>query len=520
MAKQTIKIESILGGIQPSLYFSAKDQYLDAVAVDPDLPVGDSDISAIKTSGVLIPTAYEDFTGANLTATPLWLLTNPKDTKIYTYLNNGRIISYTNAFASETLVGTAGTSSGNGFAYYNNYLYYASNTDIGRYGPLDGTPALDDDAWTSAVLGSQTALTDTTYPSLNGIEMPNHPMHVHVDNQLYVGDVVDGQGVIHAIKTTKTTNEGDTNDNSQFNVLDLPFGFIPTDIESYGTDLVISAIQTTNSTITQGKAVLFFWDTTSDSFYRQVTLPDPYVTALLNNNGILYLWTGNNSDGVQLLAYLGGDTVKQIAFLEEGAPPYAGAVDAWGDRIVWGCDKTTPSTNASVYALGSKVSALSRGIHNIAKSKSGGANPAVYSVKYLEHASNKAPRLVIGWRDDSNQGIDKIDTNNSETLASVWRSSIFRVGRRFTVKRIRFPLGKAVAANMTLTPKIWIDDASASTTLTAINNTNYSASERYINQYPNDVVGRNNFFLELNWTGTVPLPVSLPIEIEIEITEK
>lgn len=519
MPKRTITIGSILGGISPSLYLAGDTQFLDSVSVDPDLPVDDSGISTIKTSGVLVPTRYGDFSSTNLTAAPLWITTNPKDTNTYVYAANGRMVSYSSALTSgsEALAFTAATSTGNGAAYYNNYLYYASNEDVGRYGPLDGSPTKDDDAWTTSVLGTQGALTDTPYPTFNSIEMPNHPMFLHVDNRLYFGDVIgtgddQGKGTISRIRTKKGSVEGDTNNDSTAEVLKLPFGFLPTTISSYGTDLVIGAIQTTDSTISQGKAALFFWDTFSDNYYRQVTLPDPFVTALLNNNGVLYIWSGNNVNGVRISSYIGGDSIKQIGYLEEGFPPFAGAVDAVGNRISWGANKTNPSTAACVYSLGSKTN-LPEGMNNIAITSSAGDNPATYSLNYVEQTDNKAPRMIIGWKDDDDPGLDKVST--SETFKAIWRSKLYNVGTRFVVREIRIPLAAAVAANMILTPKVYVDDASANTTLTVINDTNFTNSERFVRLIPN-VTGNNNFFIELAWTGTANLPVSLPISVDIE----
>ena len=127
MAKRTINISSILGGIAPSLYLGGANQFLDSVSVDPDLPVDGSGISAIRTSGVLVPTRYGDFSSTFLTAAPLWITTNPKDTNTYVYLANGRMVSYSSALTSGSELNpfdnqASGGATGNGAAYYNNYL--------------------------------------------------------------------------------------------------------------------------------------------------------------------------------------------------------------------------------------------------------------------------------------------------------------------------------------------------------------------------------------------------------------
>jgi hypothetical protein len=101
----------------------------------------------------------------------------------------------------------------------------------------------------------------------------------------------------------------------------------------------------------------------------------------------------------------------------------------------------------------------------------------------------------------------------------VWRSKNLVIRDKFLVKRLslRFPV--ALAVNMSLTPKLIIDD-STTVTLKAVNTTNFSGKEAvYKNTYLNTVTARgdNTLMLELNWAGTVELPVLLPITIELEI---
>ena len=534
MTKQVFSVQSIFEGIAPSQYFARPGNYLAGVGIDPDLPMNDA-VGNRQTSGLLRPSGYASFDSGNVNANPYWILTSPKTALVYTYLNNGRLISYNSslAIASETLIGTPTSGAGNGAAYYNNYLYLPTPTDISYYGPLNDTATLYNARWTGAALGTQTALTNTTYPSIRGSGvMPNHPMHVHTDNKLYFGDFLNGIGLIHFIKTKRTTKEGDTNDGSTYATasasLDLPFGFMPTDIESWGNDIVVSAIQTTNSTLNQGRACLFFWDTASTSFYNQVWLPDPLITALLNNNGKLYIFSGSIStgtdvsNGYRISVYLGGQTTKQIYYSESGSPPLAGAVDAVGDRVVWGTFEQLPTTTGAspeyygvVMALGSKRHDVPQGVHGIINSKASGtaADGIVTAVKNVQQSSFAYPKFVVGWRDSANFGLDSQSTTYG---TSIWRSQMFNIGKKFKITRIRIPLAQAVAANMTITPKVFLDDYSSSSTsgLTVINNTNYPNSERVVVFTP-DISGDHNFCLELRSTGTALLVPLFPIEIEI-----
>lgn len=520
MPKQTFLINSILGGISPSQYFRSEGQYLASIGVDPDLPVSSSDK---RTSGALVPVVYEKFSGSEVNTHPIAIIRTPKNTNVYVVLANGKLISYSSSFGSETLIGTVTGNVANGAFYYNNYIYITTGTDVSRYGPLSNSPSLTNTVWTGATLGSLTALTNTTYPNINptlSIAIPNHWGCIHSDGSAYFLDFKNGQGLVHKIKTTKTTEEGDTNNGSSYNVLDLPFGFYPVSICSYSTDIAILAIQTTDSTINQGRAALFLWDTTNtDTFYRgPVYLPDPLATSMLYLNGALNIWSGNAQDGFRVSEYIGGDTVKDTAFFEEGKPPLQGAVDALGNRLVWGSNLTYPETAACVFALGSKNARLSSGIHNIVRASSTGTTPSVTALAFVQQDSNVTPKVIVGWRDGSGSGIDKFST--SATYASVWRSEIFAFNRPFKITKVTIPLGATTASNMTLTAKVFFDDASSSTTLPTINSTNYpskrSVTFKSVGTGLAAKGGENNFFLELKWTGTVALPVLFPIEIEVD----
>lgn len=525
MPRKNFRINSVLGGWSNSQYLYKEGQYLSSIAVDPDMPISDSDT---RTSGLLVPVQYEKFSSTNISGYPKWIITSNKNTLVYVYNSDGKFVSYTNTLGSETLVGTPTSGAGNGAAYYNNYIYLATPTNISRYGPLDNSPSLTNTVWTGSTLGTQTALTDTTYPTLQGVSIPNHPLYTHTNNICYIGDVLPsanttpGRGCIHSIATKKTTDQGDTNNSSLYNALDLPIGFFPTAMVSYGTDLMISAIQTTDTVINQGKAAIFIWDTISDSFYRgPIYLQDPIVTALQNVNGTVYIYTGNTVNGWRISYYAGGDTVTEVQYFEEGTPPLQGAVDSFGSRVSFGASTTNPATSASVFSLGSKNAHLPSGLHNIAKSTASGGTPTVTALKYIQQSSNAVPKMLIGWGTGAAYGIDKYST--SQTLVSIWRSQVVNVGTKFNFVELRIPFAAALASNMTLTVTIYTDDGSATSALTAITLANFPVVNgvtprkvRFKEAELQQITGQNNFYIQLAWTGTVKLPVALPIEVVID----
>lgn len=365
-----IQIDAIFDGIMPSSNFGGKNQYLAGIGIDPDVPATDS-ASDLKTAGIIRPVNYEKFSGSNVNSAPIAIITTPKNTLTYVVLANGRLISYDSSLGSETLVGTVSGGVARGAFYYNNYIYIIKPTDVSRYGPLNNSPSLVDGVWTGATLGSLTALTDTTYPTtLLSIGYLNHFGVVHVDDRAYFLDYTNGKGMVHYVKTKKVTSEGDTNDGSSYNFLDLPFNFIPLTISPYGNDLVVSGTYTTNGSVMQGQAALFFFNPadTTPSFYRVVTLPDSICTVLWYDNGILYGISGELSGGYRLWRYVGGDSVQTLQIVEDGYPPLQGAKSSIANRIVWGANTTYPMISSGLYGYASKSDLFPRGLHHIALS--------------------------------------------------------------------------------------------------------------------------------------------------------
>lgn len=523
--QKVLRIDSIFEGQAPSQYFGVQGTYLSSIAIDPDYPISSS---SVKTSGFAVPIGYAKFSGSNVNSHTVALITNPKDTKTYAVLRNGKLISYDNALSNETLVGTVAGSQASGGFYYNNYIYIlgtgSSHDDVSRYGPLNNSPTLVDNVWKGATLGSLTALTDTTYPSLRSIPIPNHVGYVHGDNAAYFTDFKNGQGLIHKISTRKVTDEGDTNGNtvpSAYNVLDLPFGFYPTGITTVSTYLMIIGIYSTDATVEQGKAAFVLWDPTNTTTFFQgpTPLPDALATACLSRGGDVFIWTGNAQNGVRLSQYMGGESVKDLVFQEEGLPPIFCGVDAVGNRLVWGGFTTQPTDVGSVWGHGSKDARLPDGLHHVAKTSGSGTTPFVTAVKYVQQDSYKQPKVIAAWNDGSTQGIDKYSA--SATLGSNMRW-MFNLGQRFQIQKIRIPFAGAVDANTTITPTVYIDDFSSNpTALPVINNTNNSNKRKVIfrGSQLSSYVGENNFVFELAWTGTNPLTVALPILITVDIKE-
>lgn len=517
MANFQHTIDNISGGHAPALSIAKRNQFQSTIGIDPDFNVTES---SNTIGGVLRPVSYEDFSGAQVDAKVVGMTTTPEDSKVYTLQSDGNLVSYTSALASETSEMATNSTVADSLIYYNNYLYMTgtggggTGTDIDRFGPLDGTPAKGGDFWTSTLSMSALRL---NYSYSHPLGLPRHAMHVHVDNKLYICDYAEvagegKRGLIHFIKTDRGTDPGDTNDGSTYGALDLPYNSYPVDIESFGNDLVVAAIGTEQSASQGGRSKLFFWDTVSDSFYRVVKLPDPYITALLNHNGVLYIWTGSNGKGYRVLRYIGGDSVEQLYFSPTGYPPGPAAVAGSGKRIVWGAGTIDPITSSSVYSFGSKQSGLPNAVQCIATTSATTANTRVTALIPHDPTFDYLENEFIVAHDDTSSAVG-IEKRSGTYGNHVFRSQEYQVGAPFTIDEIIIPLGQALGANMTITPKLYFDREATSTTLRAIENTDYNGKKVIKIPITGKARGTNSYFLELTWSGTSLCTVSLPIII-------
>lgn len=544
MAK--ILIDNILGGHSPSTHFSGKGQFRASLGIDPSQPIDDLDSSfSTIASGLLRPAACQKFSGTTITSAPLWLIGNPKDQYVYVLDANGSAYTVDPTFSTVTALADGGSLSGclgNGGEYYDNYIYFFKNTDVCRYGPLNGSPAFNATYWTSTL--GKGALINTAYPVSykNNIQFPNHVAHRHSDGVLYFSDVVGNQGTIHTISTTKGSVEGDTNSVSTANKITFGYGLWPTAIESYTSDIAVALMEVSGASNREMRAKLAFIsptvDTIADSFNKiiWVEFPDQIITAMKNVNGILYVFSGNvNSRGFRITRFNGGYSFEDVFNSETGESPLPGAIDGILSQVISGSHTTIPESDGCVYGLGLSKLTSTKAIFNVMRSSGGTSSTSVTAVLFADNDEMGFDTPIVGWTQagegstGASHGLDKqgVQYNNAP---SSWWSEMYRIGKQFKIQKIRIPFSQFIATNMTLTVKVYTDDGNGTIyTYIPINSTNYPISADHPLGWNNialrsDAIGvaptgQNNFWIELRWTGSALLTVSLPIEIILEVID-
>lgn len=511
-----ILIQSILGGQAEFENFAQADQFLDSYGIDPEQDTLAA--SSKRSSGYLRPTQMASGSTGTTAGYPLWIVPNPKTTTIYVYDSVGSL--HTKTVSGSTLTGLkdmndAGTATGNGLAYYDNYIYGATGTTIFRYGPLNGTPSLTQDYWVS-VLG-KTQLTDTSYPNGVGPNFPNHPMKV-INGKLLIGDVVGNQGVIHYIKTRKTTVEGDTDDGSTFNAIDFPYGYWPISIEKYGESAAIALYEGTNSGVTRkSRAAVVFWDTVNPTNYDRTIkdeFPDPFIGALYNANGILYSFSGEAADStVRIMRLTGGYSFEQVQYIQQANVPYPGAVDGLLNKIYFGSSSASSiSPGPRVFSIGMENRPLGNQVFTPIGLQGSESGMHVTALKF----TSPGGMPDIGF-------LYNIGFPSGNYVPAKWRSQTYRIGKKFQVTKIRIPLAQAMASNMSLAVNIYADEDRTTPIYTRANitSTAYPNGERNIVLRPEGVTGWHSMNLDLEWLGDTStlLTVGLPIAITYETFE-
>lgn len=522
--KFQIKINSILGGQAQTANFAAENQFSLSYGINPGQTASSGYFADANIAGLIQPVGIDViYSGSGINKKIKWMEYNPKDANIYLYDASGSAYTLSTDPPYNTITalsdgGTLSNSTGNGIAYYDNYIYFAKNTTVARYGPLNGTPQFNGDYW-GTTLG-KAALTDTTY-SYGGF-VSNHYLHRHSDGKLYIADVVGNTGTLHYIKTKKTTVEGDTDDGSTYDAVHFGYGLYPTCIESYGEQLAIALYEgrAEDNNYKAKNAKLAFWDTTSQNANQIIwnEFPDYVISSLKNVNGVLYIISGYTFE-TRISKYIGGYSIQEVFFNKLSLPP-TGAVVSYSNRLFFASAFNLDAiTKNGVFSIGLTKATLGQGLFCIMPcSNNTGIITAI--AKDPQATQNTNYPIITAWfASDNSLGLDRAAGGTDAIMTDInpfWLSQRYKIGQPFKINKLSIYLGAPVDATTEITPMILTDGNYNLTTLTTINNTNYPDKRRIVIR-PQNLVGNNDFNLYFQWSNVSKIPISFPITIEYEL---
>lgn len=334
------------------------------------------------------PAAVKE-SGSTITALPKWIVSgNPFDTNTYIYDAAGNIYKRTSAGAY-SLLRAVSNSVGQGLGVYNDYLYYVQNTQVGRYGPLSGSPTFTD-AW-------QTGLTDTSALGFAPVKEGSTGLSIGHGNNLAFWD-----GTVWTLAKLVLP--------PQCKIRSLE------EIDEY----VVMGVVTNTSYQSGNQGYLFFWDGVSQQFNYNTPM-DGGVGALLNNKNRLL-----TSAGQAGYLFVDSQPAKKLGKVtklkaKSYAEVYPGAVTNYQELACLGLAANTDSTDLvqGVYQWGARSDAYPEGF-NMAYTLSTGHTTSI-SIGALCGIGNV---LLVGWQDGASFGIDKIDRTGSPYATATIESTI------------------------------------------------------------------------------------------------
>ncbi len=383
MADQILIVNKFFGGmsqaekIGPEAAFGADSEMLDTTK-DPNqltvLPAG------TKVSG------------STVTGLIKWIVDgSPYDTNRYFYDENGVIYRETSG-GTWSVLRSVSNSSGQGMAMIGDYLYYTQDSQIGRYGPLSGSPSFTDD-W-------QTGLNDTSITGFAPILQ-------------YAGGFAVGHG------ENLGWWDGTIWDSVK---LTLPSGF---SIRAFTQvqEMIVGGMWSSDGAVTDSEyGYVFFWEgATTNPTYFFPTDGAPNTLGNTKNRLISVFGSSGNIYTDQEPFNL----VHQIPKMTSGKylEIFPGAMTTWKGQTYFGSAANTDSTviKHGIYSYGAKSGLYADSLNYAAKISTGTQTGTDVRIGAVLGIGNQ---LYWSWKDGSSYGVDKISSTSAPAAVGKYVSLV------------------------------------------------------------------------------------------------
>jgi len=339
--------------------------------------------------------------------------------------------------------------------YYNDYIYYTQNDNVGRYGPLSVSPAFVDGWWTAGGDAVHTA--------------DFHPTHTQW-NRLLIGN---GR-YVSTVDSSGTVIE---------DALDLPVGFEIVKMADYASDYVaILAKKSYGTAVPKVTEIgVFFWDGTSDSWSNYFSIPDVGAYTMINKGGVLYVFHGW-SDHITISYFDGQRFIPLKSIRRELAVVSApsmrtNAITLHRGRMLLGIENanaTKTEWGGGLYSWSSPEGNYPEVLNYLTPPSIGKFGQSIGCVGTLGNL------IYVSWYDGTNYGVDKMEAG--EDYTGVWESNIMDMGRPDVKKYIdELKLGfKSITSGHTIALKVKVDYGSWVTVDTATTGTSLTSYKKYM----------------------------------------
>lgn len=326
----------------------------------------------------ILPTPTLDST-ATVVGMPLWC--EVTGTQVYLYDDLGNIYRR-NGDSDYGLLRTIASSVGQGMGIFADYLFFTSDTKVGKYGPLSGAAVFTENI--------QTLTSDSQFHPVKGFTNL-----CCIGNGKYLA-TIDDAGIFTAQKLTFLPEE-------RVRTLEVWNNYLAIGTQ-FGSDL------------NAPRGNIYLWDGTSAT-YNEVIPVSGVVDALLNDNGVLINWIGNQAD---LYYYDGTPNVKikdmpRLDFNELAVLP--GAVGMWNNEVRFGTSGgTSETTPKGIYTYGRQNRNFPKVLSfDYALSTGNNKGTSVHIGMFKQLTPTKA---IFSWKVGTTVGVDRITSERYATEAT------------------------------------------------------------------------------------------------------
>lgn len=326
------------------------------------------------------------------------------------------------SWAEDTTSGSAGT--GNGLIYWKGYHLIFGNTQADAIQDSSGT-------WTTNFASGMTSVGHYALHAQND--------KVYICNDRYVASLTENTTFVPGTGATFTFSA---------TALDLPSGWVATELHELGQNLIVVGVNTTT-----GQIGFFPWDYVSPSFRLPAYLASrTYHSGVVANN-ILYFMAGMKP---VIYAYDGSQIriVKRLPFdYRTGSGGITstnpGTMVATGDRIYFGISGNNSSSTMRNFAAGIYSMNLENGAISMefeAESGEIGANNDLRITMLRYRGENQSPSFHFGIFDNvetgtaeySIEGVDATATSRATGYKAYFDSPLHVVGTEYGDKTYQF----------------------------------------------------------------------------------
>lgn len=296
--------------------------------------------------------------------------------------DSGKIWKRTTA-GSYSLVRTNTNGAATGAGFYNDYLYYATSTKLGRFD-----------------------LSSTWNDNFQNLTAGDHPMH-SFDLIIYIGNGAD----IAQLDDTDTFSSSG---------LDLPPEHVIKAIDHVGDDLVTLS----NPGDYINDSAIFRWDTYSDSWTIKDAIKETDAYAFLDADNYIYAIAKSGT-----VYFYNGQKLEDFSKIRD-----ASSTTSW--------QLTANYKGKPLIANGNKVYSLFRANRNLPVSLVCEYTCSQSSDALIQSMAVSGDDLLVAWKDGSTYGVDKIGTDRA--TAELY-TPIFTEGFSVEVPYADLPSGTSVA---------------------------------------------------------------------------